>query len=80
MDHEIFFLYCDCSEIIFLDVPSNDNTAEQAAGRVLRLSQERNFFFWILTLDHSYDQTIQVNTMNNMLSILAGLGLHQVDP
>lgn len=57
-----------CSDVIFVDVPSNANTAQQAAGRILRIGQERICRFWVLTLDHSYDQCIQANALTGPLS------------
>ena len=67
-------LQTTCSDVIFVDVPSNANTAQQAAGRVLRIGQERTCRFWILTMDHTYDQCIQANAANKMISIIAGGG------
>ncbi len=48
-----------CSDVIFVDVPGNAQTALQAAGRVLRIGQTRVCRIWVMCVDHSYDQTIQ---------------------
>lgn len=62
----------NCSEVIFIDVPVNENTAKQAAGRVLRIGQEKKCYCWIFTVDHTYDQVIQGHSMLKILSIIAG--------
>ncbi|KAL8793661.1 MAG: hypothetical protein Q9195_003710 [Heterodermia aff. obscurata] len=64
--------------MVFIDCPSIASTALQCSGRILRMGQGRICRFWILTLDHSYDQVIQANTCNKMLGIIAGQGNFKV--
>ena len=62
----------DCSDVIFVDTPSNAQSALQAGGRVSRIGQRRICHMYVLTLNHSYDQTLQWRGTNKMLGILAG--------
>ena len=46
----------DCADVMFVDVPSNAQSTQQAVERVIRKGQRRACNIYILTTDHSYDQ------------------------
>ena len=43
----------DCSAVIFVDVPSNAQSTQQAACRVIRIGQRKACNIYILTTDHT---------------------------
>ena len=51
-------LQSGCSDVIFINTPSNAQSALQAGNRVSRIGQRRICHMYVLTLDHSYDQTL----------------------
>ena len=46
----------DCSNMVFLDCPTNAQIALQAGGRTLRIGQTRTCIQYVIVLDLSYDQ------------------------
>ena len=61
----------DCADVIFVDVPSNAQAAQQAAGRVIRIGQLNGCTIYIITPDHSYDQTLQTCAARKILGVIA---------
>ena len=61
----------DCADVIFVDVPSNAQSTQQAAGRVTRIGQKRACSIYILTTDHSYDQVLQATAARKMIEVIA---------
>ena len=60
----------DCSDVVFLDVPTNAQQALQAGARVVRIGQTRACKCYILTTNHSYDQVLQSGAALKMIGII----------
>ena len=69
-------LQSTCSDIVFVDVPSNPVRVLQAVSRIHRPGQNRSQQVWILTVNHTYDQVLQARAAQKMVGQLVG----QIDP
>ena len=65
-------LQYDCNDMVFVDASSSAPNAMQCDGWILRIDQRRICYFYILIVDHSYDQVIQFNICNKMFDIITG--------
>lgn len=63
----------DCSDVIFMDVPSKAQSTLQAGGRVIRIGQRSACNLYILTTDYSYDQALQATAANKIDHPYCGL-------
>ena len=57
--------------MVFVDVPSNAQPTQHAAGRVIRIGQQKACTIYILTTDHSYDQVLQAAAARKMVAVIA---------
>ena len=64
-------LYYACADVVFVDVPPNASEMFQAIGRVFRLGQVRMGRIVILTLDQTYDGTLQCRAASKMIGNIA---------
>lgn len=65
-----FNLQKDCADVVFVDVPSNAPSIQQAAGRVIRIGQQLACTIYIITTDHSYDQVLQAAAAREMIGVI----------
>lgn len=61
----------DCADVIFVDVSFNAQSTQQAAGRVIRIGQQRACTIYILTTDYTYDQVLQATAARKMIAVIA---------
>ena len=64
-------LHHACADVVFVDVPPNASEMFQAIGRVFRLGQVRMGRIVILTLDQTYDGTLQCRAASKMIGNIA---------
>ena len=66
----ILNLQKNCSDVVFLNISTNAQTAVQCGDQMFRIGQKRIFNLWIITTNHTYDQAIQIQTVNKMIDII----------
>lgn len=59
------------ADVMFIDTPSNAQSAPQTAARGFRTGQEMACNFYLITNDHSYDRVLQANAAKKLSSIIA---------
>ena len=62
----------NCNDVVFLNVSINAQTTVQCGDQMFRIGQKRICNLWIITTNHTYDQVIQIQTVNKMAGIIAG--------
>jgi hypothetical protein len=62
----------NCSDLIIMCVAENVNTVVQIIGRIHRIKQVRIQRVWIITQARSWDNVLQHDQTNKMISQLAG--------
>lgn len=67
-------LHHACADMVFMDVPNSCNHFLQSVSRFFRLDQLNVGNIIILTLDHSYDQSLQAKACIKMIPQIAGQG------
>jgi hypothetical protein len=68
-----------CSDVVLLDLPPNENLKIQCLGRLYRVGQAFLVTMWILTLNGSYDQMQQARAARKYLAQIAGQAGIQID-
>ena len=63
----------DCCDCIFLDIWLSTSNVSQCFDRIHRMKQIKICHFYIVNLDHFYDQVVQINAINKMLIILESM-------
>ena len=66
----ILNLQKNCNDVVFLNVSTNAQTAIQCGGWVFWIGQKRICNLWIITMNHTYNQIIQIQTINKMIDII----------
>lgn len=57
--------------LVMMSMCNNVNILIQAIGRIHRHGQKKEQYVWVLNTDHTYDQLIQANAMQKMISQLS---------
>jgi hypothetical protein len=68
-----------CSDVVLLDLPPNENLKIQCLGRVYRVEQEHEVVMWIKTLNGPYDQLQQARAARKYLAQLVGQAGIEID-
>ena len=61
----------NCNDVVFLNVSTNAQKTAQCGDWMFRIGQKRICNLWIITMNHTYDQIIQIQTVNKMIDIIA---------
>ena len=62
----------NCSDVVFLNVSINAQTTIQCDDQMFWIGQKRICNLWIITMNYTYNQTIQIQTINKMVDIIVG--------
>ena len=60
------------NDVVFLNVSINAQTAVQCDDWMFQIGQKRICNLWIITMNHTYDQVIQIQIINKMIDIIVG--------
>ena len=58
------------NDVVFLNVSTNTQTTVQCDDWMFRIGQKRICNLWIITTNHTYNQTIQIQIINKMIDII----------
>ena len=60
----------NCNDVVFLNVSINAQKIIQCGDQMFQISQKRICNLWIITTNHTYNQIIQIQTINKMIDII----------